>query len=224
VARTNLRLAAGAGVVATFLLVGGPVAATAIADPNGSGSHSGGSDTDGRSGSRDGGGDNSQGGNDSDGSRGGDDGFDRPTTRVGSGREPGDAPSIDRSDSNAGSGPDQTAGTPGSFEPPKVTFGNGRTPGVQHDDREPRWRGGVPAAEPPPPPPPPVYIAPAPSLVERLTAPPRMPQQLQVAPAASWTEPLFGLAGLLLIPAAGAILGHRQARAGQAAAELGRHP
>jgi hypothetical protein len=216
VARTNLRLAAGAGVVATFLLVGGPVAATAIADPNGSGSHSDRSDTDGPTGSRDGGGDYSQGGTDSD------DGFDRPTTRVGSGREPGDAPSIDRSDSNAGSGPDQTAGTPGSIEPPKVTFGNGRTPGVQHDDREPRWRGGAPAAEPPPPPPPPVYTAPAPSLVERLTAPPRMPQQLQVAPAASWTEPLFGLAGLLLIPATGAVLGYRQARGAQDAEKLRR--
>jgi hypothetical protein len=45
-----------------------------------------------------------------------------------------------------------------------------------------------------------------------------------VAPAAELADPLWGVAGLLLIPAAGAILGYRQARATQAAAKLGRHP
>src|SRR5262245_62024016 len=41
VAQVNLRLAAGVGVVAACLLVGGPTAAVAIADPGGHGSHSG---------------------------------------------------------------------------------------------------------------------------------------------------------------------------------------
>jgi hypothetical protein len=45
-----------------------------------------------------------------------------------------------------------------------------------------------------------------------------------VAPAAELTGPMWAVAGLLLIPAAGAILGYRQARAADAAARLGRHP
>ena len=45
-----------------------------------------------------------------------------------------------------------------------------------------------------------------------------------VAPTAGVADPLWGVAGLLLIPAAGAILGYRQARAAQPRAELGRHP
>jgi hypothetical protein len=47
-----------------------------------------------------------------------------------------------------------------------------------------------------------------------------VPQQIEVASAAGWSEPLFGLAGLLLIPAAGAALGYRQARAAQQAEKL----
>jgi hypothetical protein len=71
-----------------------------------------------------------------------------------------------------------------------------------------------------PPPPPPVVFAPGPSWVDRLSTPPLVPQQIEVASAAGWSEPLFGLAGLLLIPAAGAALGYRQARAAQQAEKL----
>ena len=39
-------------------------------------------------------------------------------------------------------------------------------------------------------------------------------------PAADWSDPLWGVAGLLLIPAAGATLGYRQARAAQAVDRL----
>jgi hypothetical protein len=53
---------------------------------------------------------------------------------------------------------------------------------------------------------------------------PGIVQQLAVAPTAGIADPLWGVAGLLLIPAAGAVLGYRQARGSQAAAQLGRHP
>ena len=58
---------------------------------------------------------------------------DRPSSRVGSGRESG------TSDERPGS--DYSPDPPGQFKPPKVTFGDGRTPGVQDHDPEPRWRG-----------------------------------------------------------------------------------
>jgi hypothetical protein len=140
---------------------------------------------------------------------------DGPRTSVGSGRESG------TSDERPGSdySPDPT----GAFKPPKVTFGDGRAPGVQDTDPEPRWRGGAP--EPAPPPPPPatevVDIFPGPR-IDRTPKP--IIRQLIVAPAAELTDPMWGVAGLLLIPAAGAILGYRQARAAEAVAKLGRHP
>ena len=64
--------------------------------------------------------------------------------------------------------------------------------------------------------------APAPSWVDRIYTAPAMPKQLGVAPTAGSTEPLWGIAGLLLIPAAGAVLGYRQARAAKAVARLRR--
>ena len=57
-----------------------------------------------------------------------------------------------------------------------------------------------------------------------MLVPPVVSQELGVRQAADLTDPLWGFAGLLLIPMAGAVLGYRQARAAQAAAELGRHP
>jgi hypothetical protein len=102
-----------------------------------------------------------------------------------------------------------------------VTFGDGRTPGVQDNHEPPRVRNVAPE---PAPPPPPVVIAPAPSWVDRIYLPPVVPQQLNVTQAADLTDPMWGVAGLLLIPAAGAVLGYRQARAAQSAADLGRHP
>jgi hypothetical protein len=213
-ARSNLRIAAGIGVVAAFLLAGGPSAAVAIADRGGS--HSGHSDKRDRSDSR-GGSDWSDDNITNRGSQTARTG-DVPRTTVGSGRDAG------TSDERPGSdySPDPT----GAFKPPKVTFGDGRTPGVQDTDPEPRWRGGAPEPAPPPPPPPPaaevVDIAPPPS-TNRTPRPPVI-RQLIVAPAAELTDPLWGVAGLLLIPAAGTVLGYRQARAAQAVAKLGRHP
>jgi hypothetical protein len=219
---SNLRLAAGVGVVAAVVMVGGPTAAVAIAD-TGHGSHSGRSDNN-RSGSSSGG--SSRSGSDwsddnvNNGTSGGTNanGAGRPSSRVGSGRESGtsdERPSADFS-------PDPPAqGPPGQVGAPKVTFGDGRTPGVQDHDPEPRWTAPEPAAPPPPP--------------EVITVPLNPPtfstvhdagviEQLATAPTTGLADPLWGVAGLILIPAAGAVLGVRQARAAHAASELSRRP
>jgi hypothetical protein len=201
VALANLRLAAGVGVVAACLLVGGPSAAVATAGPgDGHSGHSGsGKGSDGSSGTR---------GGTSSGSEG------RPSSRVGSGREAGTSDERPSSDFS----PDR----PGQGNAPKVTFGDGRTPGVQAPDTEPRWRWSAP--EPAPPPPPEVITVPLnPPTNSPVREQPGVVQRL-VAPTAGMADPLWGVAGLLLIPAAGAILGYRQARAAEAIAKLGRRP
>lgn len=208
----SIRLTAGVGVVAACLFVGGPCAAVAFADPGGG--HSGRSDNNSRSGSSGG----SRGSDYSDTVRsgGGSGATDsRPSSRVGSGRESGtsqERPSNDYS-------PDPR----GESRSPKVTFGDGRTPGVQGHEPGPRW--GWDAPQPPPPPPPPQIITVPlnPPSVAPVDTHPGVVQQL-VAPTAGVADPLWGVAGLLLIPAAGAVLGYRQARGAHAAAELGRHP
>jgi hypothetical protein len=226
VAQANLRLAAGIGVVATCLLIGGPSVAVVMADP--SGGHSGRSD-------------NSKGSNrnskDSDsssrrsspGSRGSDwsddninsgsrsetnSGIDdRPSSRVGSGREAGTSDERPSSDYS----PD-----PPQFKKPKVTFGDGRTPGIQDNDPEPRWSSPAPEPAPPPPPPEVITVPLNPPAISPVREQSGVVQRLVVAPTAGIADPLWGVAGLLLIPAAGAILGHRQARAAQSAAQLAR--
>jgi hypothetical protein len=216
VAQANIRVAAGIGIAAAFLLAGGPSAAVAIADPGGS--HSGRSDNHGGSDSR--GGSDWSDDNITSAIRGDQKSSTEhaPRTKVGSGRESGT--------SDERSGPDYSPDRPGSaFKPPKVTVGDGRTPGVQDGAPEPRWRGGGGEPAPPPPPPPAtavVDIAPPPT-TNRTPKPPVI-RQLMVAPAAELTDPIWGVAGLLLIPAAGAILGYRQARAAEAVTTLGRHP
>jgi hypothetical protein len=234
VARLNPRLAAGVGVLSVFLLLGGPGAAAAIADDGDSGSQRGSSsdrddryERDGWDGDdRDGGGDDSNGG-----IRRGDDNAERdsndgPRVRLGSGR--GDTQELMPGGSGSGgSGSSDRSGSdhPGTpktgFERPRVTVGNGRSPGIQSDDPEPRWRAPAPdsAPAPPPPPPPPVVAPPPrPSFVNKLVSPPATPQ---LTGARSGLAPgsLFGLAGLVLIPAAGAYLGYRQAKGAHAAAE-----
>ena len=227
-AQANLRLAAGIGVVATCLLIGGPSVTVAMADP--SGGHSGRSD-------------NSKGSNrnskDSDsssrrsspGSRGSDwsddninsgsrsetnSGIDdRPSSRVGSGREAGTSDERPSSDYS----PDRP-----QFKKPKVTFGDGRTPGIQENDPKPRWSSPAPEPAPPPPPPEVITVPLNPPAIGPVREQSGVVQRLVVAPTAGIADPLRGVAGLLLIPAAGAILGHRQARAAQSAAQLGRHP
>ncbi len=215
VAQANLRVAAGIGVAAAFLLAVGPSAAVAVAGPGGS--HSGGSDNHDRSGSR--GGSDWSDDNVTNGIRGSQRSgvvADSPRTKVGSGRDPGT--SVERS------GPDYSPDPAGAFQPPKVTFGDGRSPGrTRHRSRTAlggRWRpacttaattgdrGGR-------------YRASATPIARQN---PPVIRQLMVAPAAELTDPMWGVAGLLLIPAAGAVLGYRQARATQAVAKLGRHP
>jgi hypothetical protein len=106
------------------------------------------------------------------------------------------------------------------FTPPPVTIGNGRSPGILtgRPDNAPS-RTGVPDVAAPP------VTPPAPQM------PP--PTQLDVPPvqrtvATLWAAAapglpggvLFGLAGLIFAPIAGAFLGYRQARASRAAAQL----
>src|SRR5262245_2900386 len=226
VAQVSHRLAAGVGVVAACLLVGGPTATVAIADPGGHGSHSGrgnngnddnnrGPSSNSRSGSG-GGSDWSDDNSNGNGSRSSNSGSgQRPSTRVGSGRESGTSDERPSSDYSP---------TAPQVKQPKVTFGDGRTPGVQDDESEPRWGWRAPEPAPPPPPPQVITVPLNPPTVNPVRTHPGVVEQLVVAPTAGLAEPLWGVAGLLLIPAAGAILGYRQARGAHAAAELGRHP
>ena len=141
----------------------------------------------------------------------------RPSSRLGSGRESG------TSEERPGS--DYSPDPPGPIKAPKVTFGDGRSPGVQDREPEPRWRWSPPEPAQPPPPPAEVITVPLnPPTVSPVHVQPGVVHQLVVAPTSGWGDPLWGVAGLLLIPAAGAILGYRQARGAHAAAELGRHP
>ena len=105
-----------------------------------------------------------------------------------------------------------------------MTFGDGRTPGIQENDPKPRWSSPAPEPAPPPPPPEVITVPLNPPVISPARDQPGVVQRLVVAPTAGIADPLWGVAGLLLIPAAGAILGHRQARAAQSAAQLGRHP
>lgn len=189
---SNLRVAAGVGVVSAFLLVGVPGAAVAVADSGGHGGHSNG------------------GGHSNDGkvSNSPKPAAESPSSKIGS------SPAVRP-------GSDYSPAPSATFEPPKVTFGDGRTPGVQAPASEPRWWGSASEPAPPPPPPPP---PPAPVIAPPKPTPPRVhapvAEQLVVAPTSTVHDPLFGLAGLLLIPAAGAVLGYRQARAAQGAEKL----
>jgi hypothetical protein len=241
VAHSNLRLAAGVGVTAAFFLVGAP-ATMAIADPGGSGHGNRSDDRDwGISAggpNRGGGGDDRYSDNDNRGSdyNANPPTFNAPQTRVGSGRT--DTDSTARAPETAGdfstqapaaadtpagppigeaSGPENVGAPTSRSSRPRVRFGNGRPPIVRHRTGEPPAIGAPEIA-----PPPPVEVtAPALPPANRFHMPRILPQ-LEVAPATDWTDPLFGLAGLLLIPAAGAALGYRQAKAAQASEVLTR--
>jgi hypothetical protein len=120
-------------------------------------------------------------------------------------------------------GSDRAGAPDARFSPPRVTVGNGRTPGIQRRDVAPQWQAPAPQPAPAaPPPPPPPAPAPPPSWVHRIPTPPVLTQQRGTPGPADWSDPLWGLAGLLLIPAAGAVLGYRQARAAHAAEKLRR--
>jgi hypothetical protein len=108
-----------------------------------------------------------------------------------------------------------------SADPPRVVFGNGRTPGPPADLSD----------TPPPVTAPAVAVSndlPAPAALAAPPAPPAAPTMMQrtMAPLLTPTAPasglssLWGLAGLILAPLAGILLGYRQARANKAASEL----
>jgi len=197
------------------LLAGGPSAAVAIADP-GRGHSDNGKDSD-SSGSRK-------------GSRGGRTGATTTSTAASAAARIPTATTVRRAEwdrvARAGTSDERPSSDyspdPPQFKTPKVTFGDGRTPGVQDHDTEPRWRWSAP--EPAPPPPPEVITVPLnPPTISPVREQPGGVHQL-VAPTAGMADPLWGVAGLLLIPATGAILGCRQARAAEAIAKLGRRP
>ncbi len=216
-AQANLRLAAGAVVVAVSFVVVGPCAAVALASPGrGHSGHSDNNNSDNNRGSNSSSGGSRNGSDYSDtiNSRSGSTTDSRPSSRVGSGRESG------TSDERPSS--DYSPDTPGQSRAPKVTFGDGRSPGVQDHDSGPRWGWSAPEAPAPPPPPQVITVPLNPPTVSPAPPHPGMVQQLVVAPTAGIADPIWGVAGLLLIPAAGAILGYRQARGAHAASELGR--
>ena len=115
-----------------------------------------------------------------------------------------------------------------SFQAPRVTIGNGRTPGTHVPGPGPAPEAVLvqdslvaPAAVPPAPavptaieiniPPLPPPLPP----VERIRPAELVTGQLGTSTTDNVTDPLAGLAGLILIPAIGAVLGYRQARAAQ---------
>jgi hypothetical protein len=117
------------------------------------------------------------------------------------------------------------AGLPAmSFRSPRVTFGNGRTPGTHVPRQDPeavylRDTMDSPAAVPPAPavptaieinfPPPPLPP------IERIRSAELVVGEFGTGTTDTVTDPLAGVAGLFLIPAIGAVLGYRQARAAQ---------
>jgi hypothetical protein len=115
-----------------------------------------------------------------------------------------------------------------SFRAPRVVVGDGRTPGAHTrtpkpesvlsydslDSPEAVEAPAVPEAIeidiPPPPPLPPV---------EKMWPAELVVGEFATGTADTVTDPLAGVAGLILIPAVGAVLGYRQARAAQSLRE-----
>jgi hypothetical protein len=225
VAHSAIRIAAGAGVVAASLLIVGPNPADAAADQDGSGSYS----------------ENDQapkpdldppqmelgtGGSDLE-----DDAVAKSVAPEGQvalrsaavvEQPAGDnvlAAALPRSGSSY-SGQPVTA-----FRSPRVVVGNGRIPGT-HVPRPGSAPDAVLAADAPVSP---AAVPAAPTAIE-INIPPLpapLPPVERIRPAVAVvgefgtgtvdtvTDPLAGLAGLILIPAVGAVLGYRQARAAQ---------
>lgn len=108
---------------------------------------------------------------------------------------------------------------------PRVTFGNGRSPGILSGRPEHAPGGNTSDVVAPPPEAPPAVTPQLPPAYRLDEAPAqRMVASLWAAAAPGWPSGLlFGIAGLILAPIAGAWLGYRQARASKAAAQLIRH-
>ncbi|MCV7357326.1 hypothetical protein [Mycolicibacterium fluoranthenivorans] len=219
--RAKRAVAASATALAALVLVGGPSATVAAAAP-GDSSHSHG----GQHGNRGGGHGGERGPRNVSG-------YGRAADTATVSRAPqtaastGDserstaAPTPSIAGARSSSGSDMPPAAP-AFVAPEVTFGDGRTPG--DGARQPvvsAPQPGVAIALPPV-----VMAVPAPLGIAPAPAPPSAPLDLSALhgwdsarpgqPMTSW----FGLAGLLLIPLAGAALGYRQARAAKAASNL----
>jgi hypothetical protein len=211
VARANRRRSAGVAAAAACLLLG-LSAAEAIADPGGGHSWH----------SSNGNGDSKGNGN---ASRGGSDSR-QATVKASDTVSAGSRPPS-KFGSGAGTSAQHDAANhsprPPQFKPPKVTFGDGRTPGAQGNDVWHGWPGGPVPPPAPLPPPQVVTVALNPPTVTSMSQRRGLVGQLVAEPTGVSADPLWPVAGLLLIPAAGAILGYRQARAAQAAARLAGH-
>jgi hypothetical protein len=133
----------------------------------------------------------------------------------------------------AGGGGSGGARPAGSFVAPKVTFGDGRTPGVRGDVAQPQPTVAAGPAQSPGYPAPaagwaPVDLSPVPEVMRPPTAlhesgPPGTEFIDRVWAPLRPAFPgglVFGIAGLLIAPLAGVWLGHRQARAAEAVAQL----
>jgi hypothetical protein len=135
----------------------------------------------------------------------------------------------DPADSDRGGGSDGAAATAGDIRAvasPPVRVGDGRSPGILTNSREttPSRAGAGPTYVPSPAAAPPPEPAPAPPL-------PSEPEPMLRTVETLWavaepTRPdgtVWGIAGLVLAPIAGAWLGYRQARASKAAGQLIKH-
>jgi hypothetical protein len=127
------------------------------------------------------------------------------------------------------SGSDYSGQSVTAFRSPRVVVGNGRIPGT-HVRRPGSAPDAVLAADAPVSP---AAVPAAPTAIEINIPPlpPPLPPVERIRPAElvvgefgtgtvdSVTDPLAGVAGLFLIPAIGAVLGYRQARAAQSLRE-----
>ncbi len=134
-------------------------------------------------------------------------------------------PSVNASGAVPRSGSDHIGASAVPVQSPRVVVGNGRSPGLQAADPEPGRENPVtPEVVPAVPAAIEVTIAPMPPLppVERIRPPRLTVGEMGPAEIDTMTDPFFGLAGLILIPAIGAALGYRQARAAQSVRESAR--
>jgi hypothetical protein len=238
VAHSTLRLAAGASVIAASFLIVAPNPSQAFADKHGADSHSnnehknGGSGRGGNAGS-----DLSSWVNGAVGSGGigGDSKSEAeslaPQSQIAMrSAMVAEQPAGDNVTAAAPRGGSDYSGQPASgFKSPRVVVGNGRVPGTHTPglDSPPEAVFGQDTAESP---------AAAPAVPEAVQIdipplPPPLPSNEKIWPsefvvaefgtgtADTVTDPLAGVAGLILIPAVGAMLGYRQARAAQSLRE-----
>ena len=236
-AQSTIRFAAGASVVAASLLVAGPNPAHAVADKHGSGSHS--TDDDRKGGSNIRSNIGKIGGNWASGVLGGNDNDQSLSIESDSGavalrsaavaEQPAGINAAGAVSGASGAGSDYSAPSIRGLRSPRVVFGNGRSPGdpvpgvpevlrddsleVPVADTAPAMPEAVEIDIPPlPPPSPPTEHIKAAVVVG----------ELGIGTIDTSTDPLAGVAGLILIPAVGAVLGYRQARAAQSIRESSR--